>query len=129
MIFDEFILKQKRKASGDLVADYLEEVFGIAPLSIDFPKNYFIRFEHYEQLTKAFVRIHNTSDFVPQKGDLCVWGSGVCGGKGCAAIASGRGNRKRFYILRRSKNGRRIKRERHNYSSFLGVLRSKTAGK
>lgn len=126
MTFDEFILKNKRKNFDALVDDYLEEVFGIAPLDIDLPKNYFIRFEHYSQLTDNFNRIMNTPGFTVKKGDLCVWGSGVCDGRGYASVAAKDGDSKHFYTCERSHRGKRIKRVRHNYKYFLGVLRAKT---
>lgn len=126
MTFDEFILNKKRKFSGNLVADYLEEVFGIEPLDIDPPKNYFIRFEHFSQLTDNFDKIINTPGFTVEKRDLCIWGSGVCDGRGFASIAAGGGNKKHFYTYEPSGRGKRIKLVRHNYRHFLGVLRAKT---
>lgn len=126
MTLDEFILKHKKAASRDLVEDYLEEVFGIEPLNIDPPKNYFIRFEHFGQLTDNFNKIMNTPEFAVKKGDLCVWGSGVCDGRGCASVAADGGDTKHFYTYERSGHGKRIKRVRHNYKHFLGVLRAKT---
>lgn len=126
MTFDEFILKQKRTASDNPVADYLEEVFGIEPPDIDFPKNYFIRFEHYSQLTDNFNRIMNTLGFTVKKGDLCIWGSGVCDGRGYASIAAEDGDSRHFYTCERSRRFKRLKRVRHNYRHFLGVLRAKT---
>lgn len=130
MNFDEFIIKYKRKHSDDLVTDYLEEVFGISMLDVGCAKNYFIRFEHFEQLTENFDKIRNNHGFVVQKEDLCVWGSAVCDGDGYAAIAADKGDTKRFYTCELSRHGKGIKRVRHDYNkNFLGVLRPKIKGK
>lgn len=124
MTFDEFIKMQKNKKTDDLVSDFLKEVAEITPVCVEFKKNYFIRFEHFEQMTEHFVKIPNSAEFIPQRGDLCVWGSGVCNGKGAAFLATGKGNAKHFYCFETNKHGK-MNIKRCNYKYFLGAIRVK----
>lgn len=123
MTFDEFIKANKRKRTDDLISEFMKYVVGVTPFHVDCPKNYFIRFEHYEELAENFIKISNTPEFIPEKGDLCVWGSGVCNGKGAAFLATGKGNEKHFYCAYINRRGK-MNKKRCNYKYFLGVLRA-----
>lgn len=108
MNYDQFIKKYNGKktdydgAAGvqcvDLAKAYMKEVFNIPQFSIGgAARFYFERFENFKQLTANFEKIKNTPLFVPQKGDICVWGSSFGRGFGHVAIANGDGNTKYFY--------------------------------
>lgn len=120
----EFIKMYKRKRAEDLISEFMKEVVCISPVSVDCPKDYFIRFEHYGQLSEYFFKIRNSPVFVPGKGDICIWGSGVNNGIGKACIATGRGNTKRFFCIDLNRRGK-IRIKKCNYKFFLGVLRVK----
>lgn len=114
----------------DLVKFYLRDCFGIRPGAWGNARDYFERFNDREwygfsPMNRVFVRIKNTPDFVPQKGDICVWGAGV-GKFGHIAIADGVGDTRHFYSYDQNWSGKKAcTRVRHSYKGFLGVLRAK----
>jgi hypothetical protein len=71
------------------------------------------------------VRIKNTPEFVPLKGDIAVWNSSKGGGHGHVAICTGEGDTKTFYSYDMNWNGKAMKKVKHDYSGFYGVLRPK----
>ena len=73
---------------------------------------------------KYFNWIPNSSTFVPQAGDICVFGSGSFGH---VSVATGIGNTKRFVSIDQNVSGKYVTCEYHNYTKdkFLGVLRKK----
>ena len=110
----------------DLAKAYLKEVHNVPQFSIGgSAKYYFIRFLNFSQLTKKFTRIENTPAFVPLKGDIAVWDSSKGGGHGHVAICTGEGDTKYFYSYDMNWNGKAMKKVKHNYSGFYGVLRPK----
>lgn len=131
--FDIFIKKYLGKATDvdgaagvqcvDLAKAYLKEVFDVDFFAVGSAKNYFERFDRFGALRDKFVRIANTPDFVPIKGDLAVWGSSKGGGHGHVAICSGEGDTRHFYSYDQNWDGKACKLVRHDYRGFLGVLR------
>lgn len=131
--FEKFIKKYLGKATDidgsagvqcvDLAKAYLKEVFDIPFFAVGSAKNYFERFERFSALRDKFVRIPNTPDFVPIKGDIAVWGSSKGGGHGHVAICSGEGDTRHFYSYDQNWDGKACKLVRHDYRGFLGVLR------
>lgn len=74
-------------------------------------------------LLQKFTKIKNTPSFVPKQGDICIWTNGKWGH---IAVASGEGNTSTFYSYDQNyPTGSSVKRVRHNYSGFAGVLRPK----
>ena len=131
MTFNEFVNKYIGRAvdydgsSGaqcvDLAKAYLKEVFGIPQFSIGgSAKNYWEK--EFKQLAD-FKKIKNTPDFVPKKGDIAVWNSSKGGGHGHVAICTGEGDTKTFYSYDMNWNGKAMKKVKHDYSGFYGVLR------
>lgn len=131
--FEKFIKKYLGKATDvdgsagvqcvDLAKAYLKEVFDVDLFAVGSAKNYFERFERFSALRDKFIRIPNTPDFVPIKGDLAVWGSSKGGGHGHVAICSGEGDTRHFYSYDQNWDGKACKLVRHDYRGFLGVLR------
>ena len=136
MTYSEFIEKYDGKAVDydgsagvqcvDLIKLYLKDVFNIQPFSIGgSAKNYFDGFESFTALKGKFEKIYNTPTFIPMKGDICVFGSGVGGGHGHVSIANGDGTTSYFYSYDMNWYGKACKLVKHKYNSedFLGVLR------
>lgn len=105
----------------DLAKMYLDKVFGVKPGSWGNAKDYFENFNNLP-LKNSFTRIANTPSFVPQKGDIVVWGTGV-GKYGHIAIATGEGNTHQFYSHDLNWGSKSVHKVLHNYKGFLGVLR------
>ena len=132
LTFDAFVNKYIGKApdwdgSGsaqcvDLAKAYLKDVHKVVPFSVGSAKNYFLRFEKYG-LDSKFIRIENTPDFVPLKGDLAVWNATKGGGHGHVAVCTGDGDTKHFYSYDMNWNGKAMKKVKHDYKGFYGVLR------
>lgn len=137
MGFDEFVKAYMGKSidydgvSGvqcvDLVKVYMNKVFGLKPGAWGNAKDYYENFNNISALKNNFTRIANTPEFVPQKGDICVWGKNVSSSHnyGHIAIATGEGNTKELYTYDQNWNGKAMKKVKHNYVAFLGVLRPK----
>lgn len=108
----------------DLAKAYLKEVHGIPQFSIGgSAMYYYLRFEQFAPLKGKFKRIKNTPDFVPLKGDIAVWNATKGGGHGHVAICTGEGDTKTFYSYDMNWNGKAMKKVKHDYSGFYGVLR------
>lgn len=110
----------------DLVKHYIKNVLGVKPESIGNAIEYYNKRKTSEYLTKNFKWIDNTAEFVPKKGDLCVFTSRS--GNGHISVATGEGTTSYFYSY--DQNFPRAKHEpmtlvKHSYTSFLGVLRPK----
>ncbi len=130
--FNKFIDKYLGKATDidgtagvqcvDLAKMYLKEVLGITPKAIGNAHAYFDNFKMHSFLYENFKRISNTPDFVPLKGDICVWSKSL-NGYGHISIATGEGNTKKFYTYDQNWGGKACKKVEHNYKYFLGVLR------
>lgn len=108
----------------DLAKHYIKNVLGINPQSIGNAIEYYNKRKTSEYLTKNFKWIDNTAEFIPKKGDLCVFISRS--GHGHISIATGEGTTSYFYSY--DQNFPKAKHEpmtliKHSYNSFLGVLR------
>lgn len=135
MNYNEFIKTYKGKSfdydgvSGvqcvDLVKQYLNKVFGIKPGSWGNAKDYYEDYNSNKTLKANFTRIANTPEFVPKKGDIVVWGTGLGNKYGHIAIATGEGTTSYFYSYDLNWNGKTVKKVKHTYKGFLGVLRAK----
>lgn len=135
MTFDEFIKKYNGQAIDydgncgiqcvDLVKLYMDKVLNIKIGAIGNAEAYWNRYNELRILNNNFERITNTPKFVPQKGDIVVWGLNH-GKYGHIAIADGVGNTSYFYSYDQNWNGKIIKRVKHTYKDgFEGVLRPK----
>ena len=134
MNYNEFIKTYKGKSfdydgvSGvqcvDLVKQYLNKVFGIKPGSWGNAKDYYEDYNSNKTLKANFTRIANTPEFVPKKGDIAVWGTGLGNKYGHIAIATGEGTTSYFYSYDLNWNGKTVKKVKHTYKGFLGVLRA-----
>lgn len=132
MNYDEFISTYLGKSfdydgvSGvqcvDLAKMYLDKVFGIKPGAFGNAKDYYENFNKLP-LKSSFTRIANTASFVPQKGDVVVWGAGLGNKYGHIAIATGEGNTSQFYSYDLNWGSKVVHKVLHNYKGFLGVLR------
>lgn len=110
----------------DLAKHYIKNVLGITPQSIGNAIEYYNKRKTSEYLTKNFKWIDNTAEFIPKKGDLCVFTSKS--GNGHISVATGEGTTSYFYSY--DQNFPKAKHEpmtkiKHSYNSFLGVLRPK----
>lgn len=134
MNYQEFIIEYYGKSfdydsvSGvqcvDLIKMYLDKVFGIKPSAWGNAKDYYENFNNLP-LKNYFARIKNTADLIPQKGDICVWGTGLGNKYGHISIATGEGTTKQFYSYDLNWGGKTVRKVLHYYTGFLGVLRSK----
>lgn len=113
----------------DLIKMYLNKVFGLAPGAWGNAKDYYENYNNNSVLKANFDRIANTPEFVPQKGDIAVWGAGPGNTYGHVAIATGEGNTSNFYTYDLNWNGKTVKKVKHTYKGFLGVLRPKDQSK
>ena len=139
LTYDQFIKKYEGKCTDvdgspskdpvqcvDLAKAYFKDVFGIPYFSFNgSAKNVFINFEAFPQLCKNFTKINNTKTFVPQKGDVAVWGSSVGGGNGHIAICTSDATTSYFYSFDQNWSVKACHKQYHNYKGFLGVLRPK----
>lgn len=133
MNYQEFINNYNGKAvdfdgvSGaqciDLVKLYLTKVFGISTGAWGNAKDWYLNYSNVTNLRNNFTRIANTKSFVPQKGDIVVWGATSSNPYGHIAIATGEGNTSQFYSYDMNWGGKACKKVLHNYNAFLGVLR------
>lgn len=75
---------------------------------------------------ELYERIPNTPEFVPQKGDIMVWGTGI-GENGHVAICNGEGDTTWFNSYDQNWGGKNepVTLIKHNYNAVLGVLRPK----
>lgn len=108
----------------DLIKMYLDKVFEMKPGSFGNAKDYFENFENLP-LKNIFNKIENTADFVPAKGDIAVWGTGLGNKYGHISIATGDGNTKEFYSHDLNWGNKTVHQVLHTYKGFLGVLRAK----
>ena len=136
--YAEFIKKHVGKAMDfdgvagsqcvDLIKYYLKEVFNIYPGAWGDAHCYYDNYNNITALKNNFIRIANTPDFVPRKGDIVVWSPNLSsGGWGHVAIATGEGNKTYFYSYDQNWTGNHdvCKMVKHNYNCVYGVLRPK----
>lgn len=140
MTFDEWVKKYSGKAIDydgtygvqcvDLVKHYVKNVLGISPQSIGNAIEYYNKRNKVAYLKDNFRWHNNTPDFIPKKGDICVFTSKS--GNGHVSVATGEGTTSYFYSY--DQNYPKALHEpmtkiKHSYNSFLGVLRPKNKGK
>ena len=79
---------------------------------------------------ELYERIPNTPEFVPIKGDIMVWGTGL-GKNGHVAICNGEGDTTWFESYEQNWTGNNdpVTLIKHNYNNVLGVLRPKDQSK
>ena len=133
MNYNEFIEKYVGKSFDydgvagvqcvDLIKMYLDKVFNIKAGSWGNAKDYYLNFEKLP-ISKYFRKIKNTDSFIPQKGDICVWGPKISV-YGHVAIATGEGDTRYFYSYDLNWGSKNVKKVLHSYRGFLGVLRYK----
>lgn len=111
----------------DLVKKFLKECFEInIPLNFGNAIDYFTKFEDKKLLYENFIKIKNTPEFVPIKGDIIVWNEKRGKGAGHIAICTGEASTSYFYSIDLNWNGKKKVQEiKHNYNNVLGVLRKK----
>ena len=112
----------------DLIKMYLDKVFGIKAGAWGNAKDYYENFNNLP-LKNSFTRIANTASFVPQKGDIVVWGAGLGNTYGHIAIATGEGNTSQFYSYDLNWGQKTVHKVLHDYKGFLGVLRANEQSK
>lgn len=112
----------------DLAKIYLDKVFGIKAGAWGNAHAYYDNYNNIAELKNNFNRIANTPNFVPQKGDICVWSTSL-NKYGHIAIATGEGDTNTFYTYDQNWNGKEMKKVQHNYRCFSGVLRAKDQSK
>lgn len=108
----------------DLIKLYLDKVFNIKIGAIGNAEAYYRRYDEVPLLRDNFERIPNTADFVPQKGDICVFGTKLSK-YGHICIATGKGDPSSFTSWDQNWGSKEMKEITHNYNGFLGVLRYK----
>lgn len=112
----------------DLAKCYLKEVFGLESGAWGDAHSWYDNYNNIPTLKENFTRIPNTPDFVPKKGDIGVWNSGLsAGGWGHIAVCTGEGDTNHFYSYDQNWNGRHdpCTKVYHTYNHFAGVLRPK----
>ena len=108
----------------DLIKLYLDKVFNIKIGAIGNAEAYYRRYDEVPLLRDNFERIPNTADFVPQKGDICVFGTKLSK-YGHICIATGKGDPSSFTSWDQNWGSKEMKEVTHNYNGFEGVLRYK----
>lgn len=108
----------------DLAKLYMNKVLGIKPYAIGNAEAYWYKYNQVDFLRDNFIKIPNTASFIPQKGDIVLWGL-KHGKYGHIAVADGIGTTSYFYSYDQNWGiNKAIHRVKHNYKSgFEGVLR------
>ena len=112
----------------DLFRQFNKDILGIAqPRGVNGAKDFWTNYPNDPNLYNNFDRIANTPSFVPQFGDVAIWGNGTYGH---IAICTGKGDVNRFESFDQNyPTGSACHYVTHNYSGFLGVLRPKAQNK
>lgn len=134
MNLDEFVKNYLGKAVDydggygvqcvDLIKLYVDKVFNIKIGAIGNAEAYYRRYDEVPLLRDNFEKIANTVNFVPQKGDICIWGTDLSK-TGHIAIATGKGDTSSFTSWDQNWGSKEMKEVTHNYKGFVGVLRYK----
>lgn len=140
MTFDEYFKKYNGKGIDfdgqysfqcfDLANDYCVKVLGGKAFVGMYAWEIYQKFSN-QPSKDLFTRIANTPEFVPQKGDIIVWGQSLNGEAGHVAICDGVGDTTYFYSYEQNWDGmcHPTERVKHNYNHVLGVLRPKDQSK
>lgn len=136
MTYDEYFKKNKGKyidfdgvygvTCFDLANDYTVKVLGGKPFIGMYAWQIYENFNS-QPSKDLFTRIANTPSFVPQKGDIIVWSSGLNGEAGHVAVCTGNGDTSWFRSYEQNWDGcgECCTLHDHNYNYILGVLRPK----
>ena len=110
----------------DLANDYAVKVIGAKPFVGMYAYEIYTNFAN-QPSKDMYIRIANTPDFIPQKGDIIVWSKALNGTAGHVAVCDGIGDTTYFYSYEENWDGMNhpTERVRHNYNYILGVLRPK----
>lgn len=136
MNFDEFVKKYNGQAIDydggygvqcvDLIKLYADKVLGLKFGAFGNAHAYYDNFENIPMLKNNFVKIKNTPEFIPQKGDIIVWNKKRGGGNGHIAVCNGVGTKNYFYSYDMNWNGiKEMQLIKHTYSNVLGAIRFK----
>ena len=136
MNFDEFVKKYNGQAIDydggfgvqcvDLIKLYAEKVLGLKFGAFGNAHAYYDNFENIKMLKDNFIKIKNTPDFVPQKGDIIIWNTRRGNGAGHIALCNGIGTKNYFCSYDMNWNGvKAMQLIKHTYSNVLGVIRFK----
>lgn len=106
----------------DLIKMYLDKVFGFKSGAWGNAKEYYENFNNLP-IKNSFTRIANTPTFIPQKGDIVIYGAGLGNTYGHIAIATGEGDTHQFYSYDLNWGSKIVHKVLHNYKGVLGVLR------
>jgi len=111
----------------DLIKKYMKECFEInIPLNFGNAIDYYTGFEKKKLLYENFIKIKNTPEFIPEKGDIFVWNEKRGKGAGHVAICTGEGTTSYFYSYDLNwNNKKKVQKVKHDYKNVLGVLRKK----
>lgn len=109
----------------DLANDYSINLIGGKQFLGDGAYEIYTNFDN-QPGKELYERIPNTPEFVPQKGDIMVWGQGI-GKWGHVAICTGEGDTTWFESYEQNWGGKNepVELIKHNYNHVLGVLRPK----
>lgn len=112
----------------DLFRQFNKEVLGIVqPKGVNGAKDFWSNYSKDSNLYNNFDKIANTPSFVPQFGDVMVWGNGTYGH---IAICTGKGTVQTFESFDQNyPTGSTCHYVTHNYTGVLGVLRPKAQNK
>lgn len=108
----------------DLVKHYIKNVLEFTPQSIGNAIEYYNKRNTSSYLKSNFKWIDNYAEFIPQKGDICVFTSNS--GMGHMSVATGEGTSSYFYSYDQNyPTGKHepMTKTKHSYKSFLGVHR------
>lgn len=109
----------------DLYNQFQEDVLNVKVKGASNAKNVWTSFN-----PNVFIQIKNTLAFVPQAGDVAIWGAVKNNPYGHIAICTGKGNIIYFESFDQNWGGQYCHKVNHNYfNNFLGVLRPKDQNK
>ena len=109
----------------DLIKQFEYDVMGINPEAVGDAKYYYLDYDKKVFLKNHFIKIPNTPDYVPLKGDIVVFDYGKYGH---ICIATGEGNTSQFYSYDQNVYGNLepVQKVCHRYDNCLGALRPKS---
>lgn len=136
MNYSEFVNKYLGKSTDydcvygvqcvDLIKAYLHDVFGISAGSWGNARFYWINFALRAPLKSNFIKIRNTPQLIPKRGDIVVWNNSVGNGAGHIAIATGEGDTRSFYSYDQNWNGKPMKRLSTHIQAYMECSDRKT---
>ena len=137
MTYKEFVKKYQGKTKGypndnsykgeclSIVKLYIKECFGISPPPSGSNSAYGYWSNFPSPLGTIFEKVKNTSNGVPNNGDIIIWNTNVGNGHGHIDIFV-EGNVNGFTGFDQNWQGRQAHLQNHNYKNVLGWLKPKT---